>query len=228
LSRERRPRLLELARRYGTLVLEDDAYSELRLEGETLPSLYSQDPEGAVLQIRTFSKILAAGLRLGYIVAPKALLPRLLQLKVDVGTSPFATHLAAAFAGDGSGSTERLHAHIQVLRGVYRERRDAMLAALAEYAPPGVEWTRPQGGFFTWLTLPEGLDSGALLPRATDAGVTYIPGASYFAHPTREPAASSALARGGARHLRLAFSFLPPPELTEGVRRLCRVIAAAL
>jgi DNA-binding transcriptional MocR family regulator len=227
LSRERRAHLLELARRYGTVVLEDDAYSELRLEGETLPSLYSLDPEGGVLQIRTFSKILAAGLRLGYVVAPRALLPRLLQLKVDVGTSPFATHLAAAFAGDAPGAMERLQGHIQVLRGVYRERRDAMLEALAEYAPPGVEWTRPQGGFFTWLTLPEGLDAGTLLSRATAAGVTYIPGASYFAHPDGAPAASSPLARGGARHLRLAFSFLPPPELAEGIRRLCRVIGDA-
>ncbi len=216
LVRERRDRLVALARKHGTIVLEDDAYSELRLEGETLPSLYSLDPEGAVIQVRTFSKILAAGLRLGYLVAPKELLPRLLPLKVDVGTSPFATHLAAAFAGDGHGSLERLLDHIQDLCAVYRARRDAMMAALEEYAPPGVEWTRPEGGFFTWLTLPEGLNAGELLPRATDAGVTYIPGASYFA-------------RGdGRRNLRLAFSFLPPDQLTEGIRRLGRVIQDAM
>jgi DNA-binding transcriptional MocR family regulator len=216
LSLRRRRALVELAHRYATVLLEDDAYSELRLEGEALPSLYSLDPEGAVIQVRTFSKILAAGLRLGYLVAPRALLPRLLPLKVDVGTSPFATHLAAAFAGDQPGSLERLQAHIATLRAVYRERRDAMLAALAACAPPELEWTHPQGGFFTWLTLPEGLDAGALLPRATEAGVTYIPGASYFARGA------------GARHLRLAFSFLPPAQLVEGVQRLCRVIRAAL
>lgn len=213
LSRERRHALVQVARRFGVLVLEDDAYSELRLEGDPLPSLCSLEPEGLVIQVRTFSKILAAGLRLGYLVAPRPLLPRLLQLKVDVGTSPFATHLAAAFAGDGQGGMERLREHIEVLRDVYRQRRDAMMAALDEYAPPGVEWTHPEGGFFTWLTLPEGADAGALLPRATAAGVSYIPGASYFA-------------RGdGRRNLRVAFSFLPPEQLVEGVRRLCRAIA---
>jgi 2-aminoadipate transaminase len=224
LSLERRRALVDLARRYETLVLEDDAYSELRYDGQSSPSLYSLDPEAAVFQVRTFSKILAAGLRLGYLVAPRALLPRLLQLKVDVGTSPFACHLAAAFAaGPGgepgepaaSASLHRLTAHIEHLRAVYRERRDAMLGALAEYAPPDLTWTHPEGGFFTWLTLPEGLDAGALLPQATAAGVSYIPGASYFA-------------RGdGRRHLRLAFSFLPPDELAEGVRRLCRTVDAA-
>jgi 2-aminoadipate transaminase len=112
-------------------------------------------------------------------------------------------------------SLHRLTAHIEHLRAVYRERRDAMLGALAEYAPPDLPWTYPEGGFYTWLTLPEGMDAGALLPQATAAGVTYIPGASYFA-------------RGdGRRHLRLAFSFLPPDELVEGVRRLCRTVDAA-
>lgn len=216
LVEERRQALVALAKQYGTIVLEDDAYSELRFEGQPLTSLYARDPEGSVIQVRTFSKILAAGLRLGYLVAPEALLPRLLQLKVDVGTSPFATHLAAAFAGDERGSMNRLQAHIEELRGIYHQRRDAMLAALGEYAPLGVEWTVPEGGFFTWLTLPDGLDAGALLSRATAAGVTYIPGASYFAQ------------RSGARHMRLAYSFLPPDQLTEGIRRLCQVIQGAL
>ncbi|MBI3973830.1 MAG: PLP-dependent aminotransferase family protein [Chloroflexi bacterium] len=215
LAAERRRALVELTHRHGTLILEDDAYSELRFEGEALPSLYALDPEGAVIQVRTFSKILAAGLRLGYLVTPKALLPRLLQLKVDVGTSPFATHLATAFSRDARGRLDPLLAHIKALRAVYRERRDAMLSALEEYAPPEVAWTYPHGGFFTWLTLPEGLDAGALLPRATDAGVTYIPGASYF------------VTASGARNIRLAFSFLPPAELVEGVKRLCFVIQKA-
>jgi 2-aminoadipate transaminase len=215
LTGERRRELVDLARRQGTAILEDDAYSELRYDGEPLPSLYSLDPEALVFQVRTFSKILAAGLRLGYLVAPRALLPRLLQLKVDVGTSPFACHLATAFAGTGDAPLARLTGHIADLRSVYRARRDAMLGALAEYAPPDVSWTRPEGGFFTWLTLPDGQDAGALLDAATAGGVSYIPGASYFA-------------RGdGTRHLRLAFSFLPPEDLVEGVRRLSRTIDAA-
>ena len=215
LTRERRERLVALAARYGVMVLEDDAYSELRYDGQPLPSLYSLDREGLVFQVRTFSKILAAGLRLGYLVAPAALMARLLVLKVDVGTSPFVGHLAAAFAGSEPGQLDRLAAHVERLIGIYRGRRDALLGALAEYAPPDVSWTHPVGGFFTWVTLPPGMDAGALLPRAAESGVSYIPGASYFA-------------RGdGTRHLRLAFSFLPPDDLVEGVRRLCRTIEAA-
>ncbi|HEX2515730.1 MAG TPA: PLP-dependent aminotransferase family protein [Chloroflexota bacterium] len=215
LTRERRERLVALAARHRVMVLEDDAYSELRYDGQPLPSLYSLDGEGLVFQVRTFSKILAAGLRLGYLVAPAALMARLLVLKVDVGTSPFVGHLAAAFAGREPGQLDRLAAHVERLIGIYRGRRDALLGALAEYAPPDVSWTHPVGGFFTWVTLPPGMDAGALLPRAAESGVSYIPGASYFA-------------RGdGTRHLRLAFSFLPPEDLVEGVRRLCRTIEGA-
>src|SRR5262249_21184854 len=115
LGLERRRELVDIARRYGTAVLEDDAYSELRYDGERQPSLAVLDPEALVFQVRTFSKIMAAGLRLGYLVAPKALLPRLLQLKVDVGTSPFACHLATAFAAGEGGPTERLSAHVEGL-----------------------------------------------------------------------------------------------------------------
>ena len=147
----RRHELIELARQYRVLVLEDDAYSELRFDGERAPFLYELEPEGLVIQVRTYSKILAAGLRLGYLVVPAALVPRLLPLKVDVGTSPFLSRLAVEFAADG-----RLATHIERLRGLYRERRDAMLAALDEYAPPPTTWTRPEGGFFVWLRLPEG------------------------------------------------------------------------
>src|SRR5688500_5879193 len=212
LSAERRRRLLDLAEQYGAIILEDDAYGELRFAGEPLPSLYSLAPEKHVLQARTFSKILAAGLRLGYVVAPKELMGRLLQLKVDVGTSPFVVALASAFAGDTPGSLDRLNAHIHSLRGIYKERRDALLSALEEYAPPGVEWTVPNGGFFTWVTLPEGSDAAALLPRAQEAGVSFIPGAQNF--PRSD----------GRRHLRLSFSFLPPDQLAEGIKRLCRAL----
>jgi 2-aminoadipate transaminase len=213
LAAERRPRVIELAREYGFLILEDDAYSELRFAGEPLPSLYSLDPEGCVIQVRTFSKILAAGLRLGYLVTPAPLLSRLLQLKVDVGTSPFGNHVAATYAADAASLTGRLDAHILELRAIYRERRDAMLGALTEYAPDGVTWTVPEGGFFTWLTLPEGMDAAKTGPAAQAAGVSFIPGVSYFA------------GSGGARNLRLAFSYLPPDQLVEGVRRLMSVVS---
>ncbi|HXI15170.1 MAG TPA: PLP-dependent aminotransferase family protein, partial [Chloroflexota bacterium] len=214
LSEPRRQRLLELAQRHGVMILEDDAYGELRFSGEPLRSLYARSPEGGVIQARTFSKILAAGLRLGYVVAPKELMGRLLQLKVDVGTSPFVTAVTTTFSSDGSLAP--LERHIERLCGVYRERRDAMLEALSEYAPPGVEWTEPHGGFFTWVTLPEGTDAAALLPKAAEAGVSFIPGAQNF--PRSD----------GRRHLRLSFSFLPPEQLTEGIRRLCGVLQQAL
>ena len=207
----RRHELIELARQYRVLVLEDDAYSELRFDGERAPFLYELEPEGLVIQVRTYSKILAAGLRLGYLVVPAALVPRLLPLKVDVGTSPFLSRLAVEFAADG-----RLAAHIERLRGLYRERRDAMLAALDEYAPPPTTWTRPEGGFFVWLRLPDGLDASELLPRAEQTGVSFIPGTANFTHGD------------GSRYLRLAFSFLPPDQLTAGIRRLGWAIQAAL
>ena len=207
----RRHELIALARRCGVLVVEDDAYSELRFEGARAPFLYELEPEGLVIQVRTYSKILAAGLRLGYLVAPKVLIPRLLPLKVDVGTSPLIARLAVEFAADG-----RLAAHTERLRSIYRERRDAMLAALDEYAPPPTSWTRPEGGFFVWLRLPEGLDASELLPRAEQAGVSFIPGTANFTHGD------------GSRYLRLTFSFLPPDQLTAGIQRLGRVIQAAL
>ncbi len=207
----RRHELIALARRYGVLIVEDDAYSELRFDGERAPFLYELEPEGLVIQVRTYSKILAAGLRLGYLVAPKVLIPRLLPLKVDVGTSPLIARLAVEFAADG-----RLAAHIERLRSIYRERRDAMLAALDEYAPPPTNWTRPEGGFFVWLRLPEGLDAGELLPRAEQSGVSFIPGTANFTHGD------------GSRYLRLTFSFLPPDQLTAGIQRLGRVIQVAL
>ncbi len=216
LSEPRRQALVDLARRHGVMILEDDAYGELRFSGEALPALYARAPEEGVIQVRTFSKILAAGLRLGYVVAPKELMARLLQLKVDVATSPFVVSLAQAFASDGAAGLEPLQRHIETLQGVYRARRDAMLSALEEYAPPGVEWTHPDGGFFTWVTLPEGADAGALLAKATEAGVSFIPGAQNF--PQTD----------GRRHMRLSFSFLPPEQLTEGIRRLGRVLHDAL
>ena len=119
------------------------------------------------------------------------------------GPAPFLSRLAVEFAADG-----RLAAHIERLRGLYRERRDAMLAALDEYAPPPTTWARPEGGFFVWLRLPEGLDASELLPRAEQAGVSFIPGTANFTHGD------------GSRYLRLAFSFLPPDQLTAGIQRL--------
>jgi len=225
LSEPRRRRLVELAAHYGTPIVEDDPYGQLRYEGTHLPPLVQVDAElhgcaragrgfrGAVLYLSTLSKTLAPGLRLGWVVAPEEVIARLAQMKqgVDLHTSTFAQMVAFETARGGF-----LDLHVRHIRSVYRERRDAMLAALARHFPPGVRWTRPQGGLFLWVTLPEEYDSGALLKEALAAKVAFIPGSAF--HP----------GGGGKNTLRLNFSYCAPPVIEEGVRRLGRVLWSAL
>ncbi len=225
LSLERRRRLVELAAHYGTPVVEDDPYGQLRYAGGHLPPLVRLDAElhgcahgersfrGAVLYLGTLSKTLAPGLRVGWIVAPAEVAQRLTQMKqgADLHSSTFAQMVACETARGGF-----LDRHVRVVREVYGRRRDTMLAALERHFPPGVRWTRPDGGLFLWVTLPAGLDAQALLPRALAARVAFVPGASFHARG------------GGANTFRLNFSYSPPEAIEEGVRRLGQVLAAAL
>jgi 2-aminoadipate transaminase len=207
----RRAAVLALARRYDLLILEDDAYRDIAFDAPPPPSLLALDVDGRVLRTGTYSKILAAGLRLGWLLGPAAAISRISAVKDDGGTSPFASYVTATFAEAGA-----LEAHIALLVNAYREKRDAMLRALERAFPPGAQWTRPAGGFFIWVTLPEGLDSGALLPRARAAGVDFLPGRACFPDPA-----------DGARYIRLAFSQGTPDEIEDGIARLAGVIAAA-
>jgi 2-aminoadipate transaminase len=221
LSLERRRRLVELADRYGTPIVEDDPYGQLRYEGEHVPPLVKLDAEhqrrsrevdgftGNVLYLGTLSKTLAPGLRVGWIVAPEEVIQRLVQMKqgADLHTSTFAQALAHETAREGF-----LDRHVRRIRKVYGERRDAMLAALERHFPPEVRWTRPQGGLFLWARLPDGLDSALLLRQALAQKVAFVPGAPFFP------------AGGGRETLRLNFSYCTPQLIEEGIGRLGRVL----
>jgi 2-aminoadipate transaminase len=219
LSLERRLKLVELADRYGVPVIEDDPYGQLRYEGEHLPSVATLDGRirqnhdacylGNVIYLSTFSKILAPGLRLAWIIAPPEVVRKLVQAKqgADLHTATF--NQMAAYEVSRGGF---LDSHIQVIRRVYRERRDAILAAMDRYFPPEVEWTHPQGGLFLWAMLPEDLDSADVLRAAVERKVAFVPGAPF--HPCG----------GGQNTLRLNFSNATPENITAGIQRLGEVI----
>lgn len=208
---ERRKRMLELAEQYQTLILEDDAYHGLLFEGEVPPWVWTLDTKGLVIHCGTFSKTLAAGMRLGWMGGPADLLARVGALKDDGGTSPFSGYIAAKFAENG-----RLEKHTQVLIDLYRRKRDRMLSGLERYMPDGVTWTNPAGGFFIWVELPESLDTGKMLSKAVAAGVNYLPGTACFAGGK------------GKNCIRLAFSFVKLEQIEPGMRKLGEVIKAEL
>src|SRR5690349_7469420 len=216
LSEGRREQLVLLADRFGIPIVEDDPYGQLRYEGEHLTPLVVLDRVnlrrdngysiGNVIYLSTFSKTLAPGLRLGWIVAPPDVITKLIQLKqgADLHTSTFAQIVAYEVARDNF-----MDEHIKVIRRVYGERRDVMLEALAEYFPPEVSWTRPKGGLFLWVTLPEGMDCQKLFEVALKENVAFVPGDSFYAN-----------GQEGLRHVRLNFSNAEPEQIREGIRRL--------
>ncbi len=215
LSLPRRHHLLELATEYRTLIVEDDAYHDIRFEGDALPSLFAidalGDSSGHVIRTGTFSKTLAAGLRLGWIIAPAPIIRKLTTFKDDGGTSPFASHIAAAYAEAGE-----LGLHIEQLQQHYKRKRDVMLGAMRQHFPHEVSWTEPAGGFFLWVTLPEHLDASALLPLAREEGVEYLPGRACYASAS------------GSNNIRLAYSQPSLDDIEEGIKRLGRVLTSAL
>ncbi|WP_320068323.1 PLP-dependent aminotransferase family protein [Micromonospora sp. RTGN7] len=208
LSEERRERVLDICERAGLLVVEDDPYGQLGFEGDAPRPLRSRRRDG-VFYLSTFSKTFAPGLRVGWILAPHAVRDKLVianeaQILCPSGyaQAAVATYLA----------TMPWRQQLKVYREVYRERRDAMLTALEDLMPAGTTWTRPAGGLFVWATLPPGLDSKAMMPRAIAARVAYVPGTGFYADGT------------GTGNMRLNFSFPPPERIREGVRRLAGVM----
>jgi len=203
----RRLRLLELAKEYNVAVMEDDAYFDLRFSGERIPMMVTLDDAGLVVYTGTFSKIMAAGMRLGWIVGPVPLIEKAAKLKADGGTSPFTSNVAAEYAASGE-----LADHVKELVGIYRRRRDAMAEALREEMPAGVEWAAPNGGFFMWLTLPEGCDSVAMLPESRAHGVDFLPGTGCYFDGS------------GRQNIRLSFSFSDEEAIRRGVKILAGII----
>jgi DNA-binding transcriptional MocR family regulator len=205
LSTERRLRLAGLAREQELLVLEDDPYGLVRFDGEAPPTLFELEGGTRVAYSSSFSKTIAPGLRVGYFVLPPGLERELEALATSTYITPVLLGQATVFEFLRRGNFEPNLERVTKLLGA---RRDAMLEAL-ERELPDARWSRPQGGYFIWLELPEGADAGALLERAAAAGVTYVPGADF----------------GGAPNTaRLAFSFVSPDEIREGVRRLAALV----
>lgn len=209
LSEERRYRLVEIAGKYGVPIIEDDPYGELRFEGKDLVPLIVLHKEN-VIYLSTFSKTLAPGIRIGWVTAPGRVIDRLIMAKqaADLHTSTFVQMVANDICQRGI-----LKRHVQVIRKVYRERRDVMLEAMGEFFPAGVTWTRPQGGMFLWVRLPERVDAAKLLKVALEEKVAFVPGAAFFPNG------------GGHNTMRLNFSNANPEMIREGIRRLGRAIA---
>ena len=209
----RREAVIAVCREHGLPVVEDNPYGELWFDAPPPKPLLARWPEG-VVYLGSFSKILAPGLRLGYIVTPPALYPKLLQAKqaADLHTPGFNQRVVAEVIKDGF-----LDQHVPTIRARYHAQRDAMLAALArELGPTGAEWTQPVGGMFVWVRLPERLNAQALLPKAVDAGMAFVPGAPFYAG---EP---------DARALRLSFVTSTPEQIDKGMAALGRVVQQAM
>jgi DNA-binding transcriptional MocR family regulator len=211
-----RQRVLDLADKLGSVVVEDDPYEVLRYEGDPLPSLLVMATSGSLIDqarcfyLGTFSKSIVPGLRIGWLVGPRALVARLALMKqtedLQAGT------LAQACLAEIFDLVSNHHA--ATLRDAYRRRRDTMLAALSNAKGNLATWTVPQGGFFLWLALPDEIDTGAMLETAARNGVTYVPGSAFF-HDGR-----------GTNRLRLSYSAAPPDRMAEGVRRLFDTIGS--
>jgi 2-aminoadipate transaminase len=208
LAAARRHQILDICRRAGLLVVEDNPYGLLGFDGEPMRALRADDAEG-VVYLGTFSKTFAAGVRVGWAAAPAAIREKLILAAESAVLchSSFAQLTVREYL-----STQAWREQIKTFRELYRERRDATLEALAGMMPPGCHWTRPGGGFYVWLRLPDGINSKAMLPRAISSRVAYVPGTGFYADGS------------GGQYARLCYSLPAPDRIAEGVRRLASVI----
>lgn len=204
-SLERRKRLVELATRFDVPVLEDNPYGELRFEGQDLPAIQALDPDSLVLSVGTFSKIFCPGMRIGWVAAPRRFLDRLVILKqgTDLHTPTFTQLQLNRYLEDYD-----IEANVARIRDVYRQRRAAMTRALEREMPAGVRFSRPAGGLFLWVELPEGMDARELLSRCLQQEVAFVPGGAFFPNGGRE------------NTFRLNYSNMPIERIEEGIRRL--------
>jgi 2-aminoadipate transaminase len=212
MSEARRAALSSTAAELGLPLLEDNPYGELWFDQPPPAPLTARNPEGC-LYLGSFSKVLAPSLRLGYLVAPKAVFPKLLQAKqaADLHSPGFNQRVVAEVIKDGF-----LDRHVPRIRALYKAQRDVMLAALAKHMPASVRWNKPDGGMFLWARLPEGLDAAALLPKAVARGVAYVPGAAFYAGTV------------DTRTLRLSFVTASEEEIERGIATLAAVIQEQL
>jgi DNA-binding transcriptional MocR family regulator len=210
---ERRHRLAEIARERDLLVLEDDPYGLVRYDGDPVPSMFELAEGEQIAYCSSFSKTVAPGVRVGWFVLPPRLAADIEALAVSTYISPPYLSQATVLEFVRRGSFEPNLARVN---GLLRERRDAMLEALARELPEDASWTRPEGGYFVWLDLPSGPPGTELLSEAEEADVTFVKGSDFFPQ-----------GGGGERSLRLAFSFVSPDEIAEGVSALGALVRAA-
>ncbi|MGA5430663.1 PLP-dependent aminotransferase family protein [Streptomyces koyangensis] len=206
---QRRHDVLEVCCRAGVPVIEDNPYGLLHFGDQPYRALCADAPD-SVIHLGSFSKTLAPGLRVGWARAPRAVSSKLTLAAESamLSHSRLTQRAVSSFLETGGWQD-----HLRAARGLYRDRRDAMLTELAASMPDDVTWTAPNGGFFVWLTLPEPLDARAMLPRAVEGGVAYVPGTGFYV-------------RGGERHLRLSYSYPSVCQVREGVQRLAEVVHA--
>lgn len=214
MSYAKRVRLVELAAKHGVFIIEDDPYGELRYEGEDIIPICALHKENTIY-LSTFSKTLAPGLRLGWIVAPERVIARLINAKqgADLNTSTLVQLIAYDICQRGL-----IRAHVRKVRKLYHERRDVMLAAMEDQFPHEVTWTRPQGGLFLWACMPESIDADELLKVAVEEKVAFVPGHAFYPPGFSE----------GRSCMRLNFSYSAPAVTREGIGRLGRAIKREL
>jgi 2-aminoadipate transaminase len=207
LIQARRRKLIELSEKYQLVIIEDNPYGQLRYEGKFIPPLRSMDEK--VIYLGTFSKIFSPGLRLGWLVAPRPILEKIVFGKqaADLCSSSFTQMLLEEFF-----NVNELDSYLENLVKMYKSRRDAMLGALEEFFPKQTSWTKPKGGFFIWAKLPEYIDTTEMLAEAITHKVAYVPGRAFFAD------------NSGKNYMRLAYCYPNEDEIVEGVRRLSLVI----
>lgn len=212
MSDSRRDEILALCQRAGVPVLEDNPYGLLGFDGAIRPAMRSRDEDG-VIYLGSFSKTFAPGLRVGWVLAPPAVREKLVLANEAATLNPpvFNQMLVSRYLSHFDWQSQ-----IKAYRDTYAARRDAMVGALRAHMPEGANWTCPDGGFYVWLTVPGGLDTGAMLPRAVNAQVAYVPGEAFYADGQ------------GGKHMRLSFCFPPEDRIIEGIRRLAGVIEAEL
>lgn len=212
LAVSRRAEILDICRRHDVLVIEDNPYGLLGFDGQTYPSLRSMDPDN-VIYLGSFSKTFASGLRVGWALVPPSVRDKLVLAAESAILCPpsFNQMMVSRYL---AGHDWR--GQIKSFQQTYRVRRDAMLSALSTYLPEGCRWTHPDGGFYVWVTVPEGVDTKAMLPRAVSARVAYASGTGFYADGL------------GSRQLRLSYCYPTPERITEGIRRLAGVLNAEL
>ena len=204
-----RRELLDIASEYDFLIIEDDPYGELIFEGKSIPPIKSFDKKGRVVYVSTFSKILAPGFRLGWVIASKEILDKLILGKqaTDLCTNVFSQYIAYEYINGGY-----LDRHVQQIKKLYKRKRDVMLKALKEYFPSEVKWTMPKGGMFIWITLPKSIDTRLMFQKAMTKKVAYVVGEAFFPEG------------GNYNSMRLNFSYSEDELIKEGIKRLAEVI----